>query len=152
MKDGPDKGKVCGKPHISKLHFERPPEKGNSTSSKKKEDGENKDWLDKSETDSTATGARLQGPDTPDSRNTETCTNNNDTTAVNKYEASETVEAVNALNCTLTNSIEYLDDRDVRPLFLSHDTLKSHFACFRRGERDDWVHLISTKTGIYQGP
>ena len=43
MKYGPDKGKVCGKPHISKLHFERPPEKGNSKSSKKKEDGGNKD-------------------------------------------------------------------------------------------------------------
>ena len=43
MKYGPDKGKVCGKPHITKLHFERPPEKGNSKSSKKKEDGGNKD-------------------------------------------------------------------------------------------------------------
>ena len=52
---------------------------------------------------------------------------------MNKNEANETVEAARALNCTLTNSIQYLDDRDVRPLFLSHDTLKAHFACFRGG-------------------
>ena len=43
MKYGPNKGKICAKPHISKLHFERPPEKGNSKSPKKKEDGGNKD-------------------------------------------------------------------------------------------------------------
>ena len=52
---------------------------------------------------------------------------------MNNYEANETVEAANALNCTLTNSMKYLDDRDVRPLFLSHNTLKSHFASFRGG-------------------
>ena len=39
-----------------------------------------------------ATGARPRGPDTPDSRKTKDCTYNNDTTAVNNYEANETVE------------------------------------------------------------
>ena len=43
MKYGPDKGKTCGKPHISKLHYERPPGKSNSTSSKKKDDANDKD-------------------------------------------------------------------------------------------------------------
>ena len=38
MKYGPNKGKVCGKAHISKMHYGRPPGKSNSTSSGKEED------------------------------------------------------------------------------------------------------------------
>ena len=77
MKYGPNKGKVCGKAHISKMHYGRPAGKSNSTSSGKEEDAK-KDWLNKREADMTATGTRPKGPNKPDSRMTQDYTYNND--------------------------------------------------------------------------
>ena len=85
----------------------------------------------------TATGARPKGPNKPDSRMTQDCTYNNDIMAVNKpHAANEAVEIAQTLNCTLTNSVDYFDNRDVGPLFLSYNTLKSHFAYFRGRNAD----------------
>ena len=85
----------------------------------------------------TATGTRPKGPNKPDSRMTQDCTYNNDIMAVNKpHAANEAVEIAQTLNCTLTNSVDYFDNRDVGPLFLSYNTLKSHFAYFRGRNAD----------------